>query len=281
MLLKHGSAALVVNGSTGADLDIGGWYVERVDGDDFATAKKIPNVKPTAGGDTTVLSGVDTSTARLVKKLTISNVDASLSTVVTVTLNDGTLTVREKQVTLQPGDAIRYAAGVWYLDSVALSRTFKLGSDHSSSSVTPDSVTGLKVASVPVGTYLFDYRLIYQASAATTGVRFDVNFTGTVTQFLWDQAWMDTSATASTAVPDQDAVAAAGEVYSGFASRAKGTAGRGVTLSVDTANSDMMMDIWGIMTVSVAGDLELYHGSEVAAASVIKAGSALVLTPVG
>lgn len=282
MLIKHGSASIVVNGSTGADLDIGGWYIKRVDGDSFATQLKLANAKPTAGGDTTVLSGIDTSTALLVKKLTISNVDAALSTVVTVSVNDGTLTIKEKQnVTLMPGDTLRYWSGLWYLDSVALGRVFKLASDHSSSSTTPDSVTGLLASSIPVGTYLFDYRLIYQAAATTTGVRFDVNFTGTVTQFLWDQAWMDTSATAATAAPDQDEVLATGGVYGGFASRAKGTAGRGTTISVDTAGSDMLMDIWGIMTVSVAGNLELYHGAEVAAACTVKAGSVLVLTPCG
>ena len=63
-----------------------------------------------------------------------------------------------------------------------------------------------------------------------------------------------------------------------MASRAKGTAGRGTTLSVDTINADMMMVIEGLMIVTVAGDLQLYHGSENAVATTIKTGSSLVLT---
>jgi hypothetical protein len=140
-------------------------------------------------------------------------------------------------------------------------------------------VTGLDQTVAP-GTYIFEYYIRYQAAALTTGVKFDVNHSGTVTSFVWNQRWVDVSATASTAAADQDNIQAAGAVVGGFASRAKGTAGRGTTLSVDTANADMLMIIEGVAVVTVSGDLQLYHGSEVAFASTVKAGSSLRLTKV-
>jgi hypothetical protein len=155
----------------------------------------------------------------------------------------------------------------------------RLTADQSNSTVTPTKVTGLDLT-LPVGTYYFNYTIRYQAAATTTGVRFDVNFSGAVTTFLWNQYWMDTSSTASTAVPDQDSIPAAGSVVGGFSSRAKGTAGRGTTLSVDTANSDMLMIIEGLAVVTVTGDMQLYHGSEVAFASTVKAESVLVVQKV-
>jgi hypothetical protein len=121
----------------------------------------------------------------------------------------------------------------------------------------------------------------YQTAATATGIRFDVNHSGTVTAFVWNQRWVDVSATASTATPDQDAVIAAGQVVGGFASRAKGTAGRGTTLGVDTANADMLMVIEGLCIVTVSGDLQLYMGTEIAGSgATVKAGSSLVVVRV-
>ncbi len=152
--------------------------------------------------------------------------------------------------------------------------TKRLASDLANSSTTAAKVTGLDLA-LPVGTFQFTYMIRYQAAAVTTGVKFDVNFSGTVTAFNWNQRWSDVSSTASSAVPDQDNIGAAGHVMGSFASRAKGTAGRGVTLSVDTANADMLMVIEGMAEVTAAGNLELYHGSEVAAASTVMLGSSV------
>lgn len=155
------------------------------------------------------------------------------------------------------------------------------GSAASSTSTTPAKVTDLDYTT-PVGTYIFEYYLRWRTATATTGLKLDVNHSGTVTSFVWQQRWVDTSATAATAVPDQDAVAAAGQVQGAFASRAKGTAGRGVLLSADTVNADMLTIVEGIAVVTVAGDMQLYHGAEVAAAGAvtIQPGSALRLTKV-
>ena len=153
----------------------------------------------------------------------------------------------------------------------------QLSTQHDNATTTPTIVTALSV-STGLGVFTFRYDIIYQSSAAGTGIKFDVNYTGTVTRFVWNQRWVDTSATASTAAPDQDEVLSTGAVMGAFASRAKGTAGRGTTLSVDTANADMYMIIEGIMIVTAAGSLDLYHGSETAATTSVMVGSGLWLT---
>lgn len=152
----------------------------------------------------------------------------------------------------------------------------RLSIQKSNATVTPTIITDLSQVT-GIGTFVFQYHLIYRSTAAATGIRFDVNYTGTVTNFVWNQYWVDTSATASTAAPDQDEVLATGAVLGGFASRAKGTAGRGTTISVDTANVDMYMRIEGIMVVTVAGSLDLYHGSETAVSTTIEVGSSLLI----
>jgi len=112
------------------------------------------------------------------------------------------------------------------------------------------------------GTYTFRYDIIYRSNQATEGVRYAVNYTGTNGAFVWNWRWADLAATASTAVPDQDDVDAAGNVLGNFQSRAKSTTTRGVTLSVDTINADMYIVIEGVFVATGAGDLELWTANE-------------------
>ncbi len=153
------------------------------------------------------------------------------------------------------------------------------GDAASNSSATLVEITGLN-KTVAAGTYTFKYYVRYQSSALTTGVRFAVNHTGTVSTFLWNWRFSDVSATAATAAADQDGIIAASHVQAGFASRAKSTTTRGTTLSVDTINADMFVIIEGMMIVTGSGDLELWHGSENAVSTTVKAGTSLVLTKI-
>ncbi len=159
--------------------------------------------------------------------------------------------------------------------------TKALLADQNSNNSTPAIVTGLRHI-VNNGTYTFQYFIRYRSDTAGTGSKFDVNHTGTVTSFVWNQRWVDVSATASTSVPDQDNIQTAGGVMGAFASRSKGTAGRGTSLSVDTVNLDMLTIIEGLMVVTVPGSLDLYYGSEASAAGIqtIKQDSAFILTKI-
>ena len=117
------------------------------------------------------------------------------------------------------------------------------------------------------GTYTFKYSVIYRSNQLTNGIRLAVNYSGTNGAFVWWWRWADLSAIASTAVPDQDDVDAAGNVMGVFQSRAESILTRGVTLSVDTIDADMLVIIEGVFVATGAGDLELWHGSELATAA--------------
>lgn len=156
----------------------------------------------------------------------------------------------------------------------------RLGTQHDNSTVTPTAVSGLAVAMV-AGTYTFKYHVIYQSAALTTGIRLNVNYTGTKGAFVYQWRWVDVSATASTAVPTQAGVIAAGQVQGAFSSRTAFTTGAGgVTLSVDAINSDMLAIIEGTIVTTGSGNLEIWHGSEVAFISSVMVGSSGVVTRV-
>lgn len=284
MLIKDTNAKIQLSSSAAAAIDVNGTYLEHEDGAAVATAAPIANQNfSTIETDTTILNGSDSTHARRVADLTILNKDATVSTTVTIKVHDGSAAAVERQELLAPGDSMHFEKSQgWTISrSATYPLTKVLGSDHSNSTTTPTKISDLSVASLPVGTYVAEWFIDYQSGATTTGIRFDVNFTGTLSEIVWNQTWIDVSATASTAAADQDEVLSTGGVVGGFASRAAGTAGRGTTISVDTANADLFMRITALFTVTVAGDLELYHGSEVAAASTVKAGSALNLRRYG
>ena len=154
-----------------------------------------------------------------------------------------------------------------------------LSADDTVSTIALAKVTNFNQV-VGVGTWAFKYLIRHQAPALTTGIRLAVNHSGTVTSFVWITRFVDVSAAASTAAQDQDAILSTGSVVGAFASRNKFTTTRGTTLSVDTINADMLTIIEGLAVVTVSGNLELWHGSEVAAATVVKANSALILTKI-
>jgi hypothetical protein len=292
MLLLCSTSDLVqVVTSAVSDIEVHASWLDVTGTPQVVTPGRTNTPSITTATTTTVVGSPAASTQRNVKALYITNNHATDPCFVEVRHTDGTNVSELAGVTLLAGEnLILDAAGNWrHKDANGAEYANQSGSplvvksllaDQSNSTVTPTEVTGLTLAVGP-GTYAFDYYIRYQAAAATTGIRLDVNHTGTVTAFIWNQYWVGSLNTTSSDAPDQDMIAALGGVMSAFASRAKGTAGRGTTLSVDTAGGDMLMRIEGMMIVTVAGNLALWHGSEVAAASTIKAGTSLVLIKTG
>lgn len=235
----------------------------------------------TTATTTDILAAPGASKRRNVKEITVRNKDMSTSCVVTIVLDANGADYEAIKMTLYAGETLEYVEGIGFFkiaaENTARVRAMCLTTDHNISSATPTEVPGLSIQT-GVGTFAFEYYLITQSGATTTGQKYDVNHDGTVTQFVWNQMWVCAGALASDDLQDQDYIAAAAAVYSAFSSRAKGTAGRGVTTDVDTADADLLVRIEGIMTVTVDGNLELWHGSEAAAQSTVKTGSGLILT---
>ncbi len=284
MILKHASAVLDVITSTAATINVHVDYMDLVDAATTGTPAPV-NTNIASATTTTIMTGVGTTTARRALFISFRNTHATLSDDLTLRHYDGTSVTSEIiKFTIAAGETRTFNGDSFSVPDV--SRTYVLGSssvfaltgDISNSTVTPAALTTMTASSIPAGTYLIEYFILHQSSITTTGVKFDVNFTGTVTHIVWDEEYVDNTATASTAAADQDAIAATAQVLGAFASRAKGTAGRGTTISVDTANADMFITIRGMMIVTVSGNLELWHGSETAAQTTVLQGTSLRLT---
>lgn len=240
------------------------------------------NTAITTATTTDIVDAPGASTVRNVKTLHIRNKHASTSVAVTVQYDQNGTKFELHKVTLLAGESLEYVEGIGFFTLEAADvqqpvTVARLASDQSNSTTTPTEVTGLTVAT-GTGTYIFEYFLLVQSAATTTGHKFDVNHDGTTTSLSFNIQWLTAATTASDDIPDQDHVAAPGGVFSGFSARSGGTTGTGQTTDVDTANADVLYNIFGIMVVTVAGNLELWHGSEAAAASTVKAGSSLRLT---
>ncbi len=140
-------------------------------------------------------------------------------------------------------------------------------------------ITGLDLT-VGAGTYTFEYYIRGRAADVLQSLKFAVNHTGTTTVFVYSLKWPSAGVTASTGAINQDAPAiTTGSVYAHQSTRTKNTT-LGPQTGVDTANADILFRITGLMIVTVSGNLELYHGSELAQANgtSVMAGTSLILT---
>lgn len=159
-----------------------------------------------------------------------------------------------------------------------------LGSDYTNSTTTGTEITGLSKTLQP-GTYRFHYLLAVQAAAVGTGFDFGVNFTGTRTSFQAQIRYQDTGTTATTGVADDVVTGDGGElIIAGGSNTALSTTAPNlnVVTGVAAANVNVLVEIIGKIVVTVAGDIELWAASDVAASQItVKAGSDLVITKTG
>lgn len=134
-----------------------------------------------------------------------------------------------------------------------------------SSDITGTTLTTvMTITGVGVGRYNFKCQLIYQTTATTTGMQVAVNHTGTLTQFVVEKRHATTGTTVATNAASEVAATAAGNLYESQATRTKDTIIGAVTISVDAANTDMIVIIEGFMVVSVSGDLQIKLAAELA-----------------
>lgn len=142
------------------------------------------------------------------------------------------------------------------------------------STTTGVEITGLNTT-LTAGTYVFVYDILYEAAATTTGVSFGVNYTGTKTVLTGWMEFAGTGTSASTGAASMVASGATGQVHESFGFRAASTTSpnMGATVSVDSAGGVMYCVIRGILIAADGGDLELWHASEVAASSTVRAGT--------
>lgn len=166
-----------------------------------------------------------------------------------------------------------------YLETRGMPRVTRLNSVHSNSTTTGTEVTDLS-QTLEAGTYTVDYTLIVRSATATVGPMMGVNFTGTAAVKTFTAFWPDasTALTAYTADMASEGTKGLG-VLSGMPTKTYSTTAPnlGTTVGVKNTAADTPMFIKGILIVTVAGDLELWHSSETATATTVEIGSSLVV----
>ncbi|GEM_PF-1467322 len=156
--------------------------------------------------------------------------------------------------------------------------TKALSANLTNSGTTFAKVTNLDQV-VGVGTWAFKYLILYSSDTTTTGIKFAVNHSGTVTSFVANGWYQENTTAAATGAADQ--VHTTFGLVAGGATRSKSTGTALVqTASVDTINVDMLMVIEGLMVVTVSGNIELYSAGEAATVTTVRKDSSLILTKI-
>jgi len=281
ILLRNTTDKLQLTTTTTANVDVMISYVDRDQSTgDLSDGRQLATISSATTTD--VLAAPSAGDTRKAKIITIRNRHASNPNVVTLIYDANGTDYQLHSENLAAGDELTFIEGVGFNTLRATTAVSAPGSLLVASvsvqldnvSTTLAKVTALDTA-LGAGVYHYKYLVRHQAPVATTGIRLAVNYTGSTTSHVWQWGFVDLSATAATAVADQDAVLATGSVMSWFASRANFTTTRGTSLSVDTINADMLAIVEGLIVTAGAGDLQLWHGSEVAATSSIMPGTSV------
>lgn len=208
-------------------------------------------------------------------------------------INEGVVTdaapdtlTRARLLSSSTGSAINWGAGTKNIFSVYAAAATNplvkaLANGYSNNTTTGTEVGGLSVDLEP-GTYMFEYALIMQSAATGTGIGLGVNFTGTAPTLVLNEHYVGTGTTASTGIiDDTNTGAGAEQIVEGAASRAFSTTfpDLNVITGVIAANANHLIRVIGVIVVTVAGQLELWANSEVAASTIqLMAGSSVRVT---
>ncbi len=136
--------------------------------------------------------------------------------------------------------------------------------------------TVMSVTSVPIGTYHFQYFLVWRAGATGTGAAFTVDYTGTVTRIRAARRGQTFNALAADGIADGTSAALTGGVVQGWGVVADNTA-LGPNTGVGATTEDQFDIIEGIIVVSTSANLNLAMTGEGNAAVTFKADSTLFL----
>lgn len=196
--------------------------------------------------------------------------DITSGTVATARLGSGT------------ADATKFLRGdqTWAVPTAGPVTVVHLAADHAISSTTATEV--MQAPTLTAGTYVFEWFVVGQSATTTVGLKFGVNYTGTATTFVARLEWPATGAAATTGIVDGTIATLTGNTmeHSSAITETTTAPNLGPMTGVATVNEDALYTIKGVIVTTGVGDLELWHGSETATSTTVKAGTSLVLTKV-
>jgi hypothetical protein len=158
----------------------------------------------------------------------------------------------------------------------APSETWQILTANAAANSTTTLTTVMTTTALPIGTYFFEYFIVWQSATATTGVNFAVDYTGTVTRVRTTRHYQSTGTAAASGVSDGLAAVLTGSLVEHMSTRSDAGA-LGPNTGVDTINADQFDHIRGIIVVSTSADLLLQHASEAATSTQVMADTMLIL----
>lgn len=165
---------------------------------------------------------------------------------------------------------------VAYLQTKGMPRVARLAADHAISATAATEV--MQLASLEPGTYAVTIHLILQSATLTVSPMLGLNFTGTAAVRKMTFSYQDSGGLATGTGTIDDVGTTAGSMMSGITVTAFTTTApnMGATGGVGAINADCHAIIDAILIVTATGDLELWHGSETATSTTVKAGTSIV-----
>lgn len=152
----------------------------------------------------------------------------------------------------------------------------KLGSDYTNATTTGTEITGLQISSTGTGLVIFEFWVLVQSGTATTGWRFGVNHTGTASVLSLNMTYPSTGTTAATGVGEDVVANNTGSIYEAAAATTVSTTtpNLGPTAGVAATTTNVLVKVFGMLNVTVSGDLELWGAAETTGTITVKTNSA-------
>lgn len=192
MIILPTTDTLRVTTSQAGDVDVYATFFDRTNSANMSPGRQQTNI--TGATTTTVVSSG--SVDRIVRKLSIRNKHASITQVITVLQNDGTNSREIFKATILAGESLSYNErnGFDVFDTMGRRKTVTvtnagtpitsgygvvtLGGDVANSNAVANTIADVTGLAFPVTlgkTYWFEFHIIYDAAATTTGSRWSLN----------------------------------------------------------------------------------------------------------
>jgi hypothetical protein len=160
--------------------------------------------------------------------------------------------------------------------AAAPSETWQVLSADATANATTTYATVMTTSNLAAGTYSYRYQIVYRSTVTTTGVKFRLDFSGTVTRVRNRRMLATTGTTQATGVADSTANVNAGSLMEAY-TNITDAADLGPNAGVSATTDDQYETIEGLMVVSTTGNLILQHASETAASTQVRADTCLFL----
>ncbi len=178
-------------------------------------------------------------------------------------------TIFEDTTSTSEDSAVRFDTMVGGALTIAqwVNRVKRTTVTQSATSTTGVECTELQFPSVQPGTYGFRYYLNSQTSSTAKGKGYGLHFTGTGT-IAGHRTYVGTGSTAATAAPGNTTNSVTGWIYHGHAFNAFSSAAPNtMTAGYVATATDILEILQGVLVVTAAGNLSLYHSNELGTTS--------------